>query len=160
MSHWREEKDVFRRFGAFPPYPSRSCRSLSPGRPGSGAAAAVLPSRALRGLYGGKEVQFGNKVSKDGGNKTEEGKRMVTRTCSDIWKNAKVTICPAVYQEARFFGQLPVEHQREEHQVRHGPRAEKRVELALRAQREGMAGQVAQTEAVTRPWPDPQQNGA
>ena len=34
------------------------------------AAAAALPSRALRGLYGGKEVQFGNKVSKDGGNKT------------------------------------------------------------------------------------------
>ncbi|QDZ18264.1 mitochondrial ribosomal protein L24 [Chloropicon primus] len=33
-------------------------------------AAAALPSRALRGLYGGKEVQFGNKVSKDGGNKT------------------------------------------------------------------------------------------
>ena len=28
------------------------------------------PGRAMRGLYGGKRVQFGNKVSEDGGNKS------------------------------------------------------------------------------------------
>ena len=31
---------------------------------------AAIPNRSQRGLYGGKGIQYGNKVSEDGGNKT------------------------------------------------------------------------------------------
>ena len=42
----------------------------SPASSSSSSCSKVGPRRAHRGLFGGKRVQFGNKVSEDGGNKT------------------------------------------------------------------------------------------
>lgn len=132
------------------------------------AAAAALPSRALRGLYGGKEVQFGNKVSKDGGNKTRRKWKpnVVSKNLySDILeKKFKLKVTTYVLRCIKKHGSLDnyllntnVKNIRSDV----GLELKKRVELALRAQREGMAGQVAQTEAVDETLAgSPTQNGA
>ena len=136
-------------FGCLLPTLQRSSLCSFLGASRQYAAAAALPSRALRGLYGGKQVQFGNKVSKDGGNKTRRRWKpnVVSKNLySDLLdRKFKLKVTTYVLRCIKKHGSLDnylLRTKEKDLASELGLQLKRRVELALEAQKE-MEGKSA-----------------
>ena len=112
---------------------------------------SAIPSRSLRGLYGGKQVQFGNKVSEDGGNKTRRKWKpnVVTKNLySDLLERKfRLKVTTYVLRCINKHGSLDNYLLRtKENKIKSqiGLELKKRVELALKAREELSASPVGE----------------